>query len=149
MAKSALTINMRVEGAHATLAALRRMPKQASDELRDASQQLASTLANRVRSAAASEGRQAGILAATVAARRDRLPVIVAGGSRRLGRNRKPAYKLLFGSEFGANRLRQFKPHLGRGSYWFFRTVEDNQTVVAAAWRKAADDVVRRFGEGG
>lgn len=154
MAKQGLTVTIHIEGIRETLAALRELPKDASNELRDASQRLSESLATDVQSAARAEGRQAAILAKTVRARRDRVPVIVAGGMTRIGRNRKPAYKLLFGSEFGASQegryaLKQFKPHLGRGSYWFFKTVEDKQTEIASEWGKAADDVVRRFGEGG
>lgn len=143
-----LTITLRVDGIRETLAAFKKLPKDASDALRDRTKELSRDLATAVQASARVEGRQAAALASTVKARRDRVPVIVAGGTKRLGRNRKPAYKLLFGSEFGANRLRQYKPHLGRGSYWFFRTVEDEQVTIAAAWGKAADDIVRAFGEG-
>lgn len=148
MAKQGLTITLRVDGIRETLAALRKLPKDASDELRNASLKLSQSLATKVQSAARAEGRQAAALAPTVKARRDRVPSIVAGGATRIGRNRKPAFKLLFGSEFGANYLPQFKPHLGTGSYWFFQTVEREQAEIASEWRKAADAVVREFGDG-
>lgn len=147
MAKTALTVNVRIDGVRQTLAAFRDLPKDANDALRDKSMELAQTLAGKVAADARSEGRQAAILAATVAARRDRVPVVVAGGTKRIGRNRKPAFKLLFGSVFGSNRLKQFKPHYGQASYWFFDTVEAEQDEIAAAWRKVADDLIAKFGE--
>lgn len=143
--KKGLVVTLRIEGARETLRAFKSLPKEADAALRDASQRIAQTLAGRIKTAARSEGRQAALLASTVKARRDRLPAVVAGGVKRVGRNRKPAYKLLFGSEFGSNRLKQFKPHLGRGSYWFFRTVEDGQSDLSRQWSKAADEVARAF----
>ena len=112
MAKTALTVNMPIEGARETLRAFRKLPKEASQELRERSLKLSETLANRARQAARSDSPQAALMAPTIKARRDRLPSIQVGGSKRVGRNRKPAYKILFGSEFGSNTLRQSRlPH--------------------------------------
>jgi hypothetical protein len=141
-----LTVTVRVDGARETLAALRRLPRQADQELRDASMRIAQLLASRIQAAARGDSRQSALIAPTVRIRRELLPTVVAGGAVRVGRRRKPAYKILFGSEFGSNRLPQFRPHLGRGSYWFFRTVEDNETAMGRQWRQAADAVVRSFG---
>jgi len=146
MAKKSLVITLRLEGAREVLAAFRAMPKDASTELRAASLKLAQSLAPKVAAAGRTEGKQAALLAKTVRAQRDRVPVIVVGGTRRLGSNRKPAFKLLFGSEFGANFYRQFRPHLGAGSYWIFKTVDDNQATISKEWNKAADTVIRKFG---
>lgn len=146
MAKKALTMTVRIDGVHETLAAFNRLPKDANDALRDKSMDLAQTLAGKVADAARSEGRQAAILAPTVKARRDRVPVVVAGGAKRIGRNRKPAYALLFGSEFGSKSLKQFKP---RGpSYWFYSTVKDSESEISTAYNKAADEIVDRFTRG-
>jgi hypothetical protein len=144
-----LTIRVRIDGIHETLAALRKLPKDANDELRAAALEISKELAAAAAASGRSEGHQAALVATTVKAGRDRVPVVTAGGTKRLGRNKKPAYKLLFGSEFGANRYEQFRPHLGRGSYWFFRTVEDEQTEIAARWLQAADEVIAKFGNGG
>jgi hypothetical protein len=148
-----LTVTVHIDGVRETIRAFDLLPTQASDELRDASQRIAQALEGKIRAAAAAEGGQASILAPTVKARRDRVPAVQAGGVKRIGRRRKPAYKLLFGSEFGASQtgrysLKQFKPHLGSGSYWFFRTVEDDATQIDEQWNKAADDIIRRFGHG-
>lgn len=146
MAKSDLTIPISIVGLRATLAALRNLPKDADREIRAAALDLAQELALATAAAGRHEGRQAALVAVTVKARKDRVPVVVAGGAKRLGRNRRPAFKLLFGSEFGATRLEQYKPHLGRGSYWFFRTIEDEQAMISSRWLEAADRIIDRFG---
>jgi hypothetical protein len=87
-------------------------------------------------------------MAGTVKARRDRVPVIEAGGATSVGRNRVPAYKILFGSEFGARTLPQYRPHLGKGSYWMWATVEANQPEISRAWAEVAEDIQRDFSRG-
>ena len=149
MAKDDLVITVRIAGLREVLSALRRLPRDADAEIRAAALDLAGDLARAAAAAGRLEGRQAALVATTVKARKDRVPVISAGGSKKLGRNRRPAWKLLFGSEFGANRLEQYKPHLGQGSYWFFRTVEDEQVMISAAWLSAADGILARFGGNG
>lgn len=163
MAKKALTVNLHLAGARETLAALRTLPKDASKELRDASKRIADDIAEKVKTAAVAEGRQARVLARTVKAHRDRVPVVVAGGMTRLGRHRVPAYTLLFGSEFGMNRRtgwyarerfrastgRQYKPHRGQQGRWFFPTVEAEQAEISRQWREAADSVIAKFAAGG
>lgn len=149
MAKSELTIKVHIDGIRETLAALSKLPKDANKELRAAALDLSKELASAVKASGTQEGNQAALVAKTVRAARDRVPVVVAGGTRRLGSNKKPAYKLLFGSEFGADRFEQFRPHIGRGSYWFFRTVEDEQVEIAARWQQAADEIIAKFGEAG
>jgi hypothetical protein len=149
VAKPGLTVSVRIDGVRETLQAFRSLPKAANDSLRKRSMELAQTLADRVAAAGRADSRQSALVAPTVRARRDRVPVIVAGGPKRVGRNRKPAHKILFGAEFGAKTLPQFRPHLGRGSYWFFRTVEENQAETARAWDQVADDILRAYTRGG
>lgn len=151
MAGQSLTVTIRVDGLRETLAALNRLGPDANREIRAKALDLSQTLAASAARAGRAEGRQGVLVAGTVKARRDRVPVVVAGGaSPRLGRGRAKPYQLLFGSEFGSDRYRQFgKRHIGRGSYWFFRTVEREQPAIIAAWEAAADDVIRRFSAGG
>lgn len=145
--KTTLSVSVRIDGLRQTLHAMNGLGKEANNQLRDKSLELSKLLSSRARAAGHAEGKQAALVAATVKARRDRVPVIVAGGAGgRLGRGRAKPYELLFGSEFGSDRYRQFgKPHLGRGSYWFFRSVEDNSEEISAAWQRAAGEVVRAF----
>lgn len=158
MAKT-LTVNIHIDGGRQTLAAFRKLPKDASDELRDAALNLSKSLATKVSAAARAEGGQAALVAPTVRANRDRVPSITAGGTKRVGRHRKPAGRLVFASEFGMNKRsgwyaaaryagsvgRQYKPHVGQGSYWFFRTVEENQAEVSQGWKRAADNIIDKW----
>jgi hypothetical protein len=162
MAKT-LTVNIHIAGARQTLAAISRLPKDASGELRRRTLALSESLARDVRTAAVAEGDQAALMAPTVRANRDRVPSVSAGGAKRVGRNRVPAWRLLFASEFGMNIRsgwyhaakyatstgRQYKPHLGRGSYWFFRAVEQHEPEIARTWTRVADDILRAFSRGG
>ena len=142
-----LKLEIRISGARETLAAFNRLPKVANAALRERSWELAQTLADQVAVVAYADSPQSALMAPTVKARKDRLPVIEAGGAKRVGRNKRPAYKILFGSEFGSN-LPQFRAHLGKGSYWFYSTVYAAQPTIAAAWARAADDIQRDFMKG-
>lgn len=147
MAKTGLVVNIRIDGLRETLAALAKLPKDASTELRAKAQEISQKLAQSAKRAGIAEGSQAALVATTVKAMKDRVPVVQAGGSKRLGSNRKPAYKLLFGSEFGSNSYHQYKPHIGTGSYWFFKTIEDEQVMVSKEWLEAADEIIRKFSD--
>lgn len=160
--RTSLTIPIRIEGVRETLAAFREMPKEASNALRDRSQELARTVADRVRAAGEAEGRQAAALAKTVKAMRDRVPVIQVGGTRKIGRQGEPAWGLVFASEFGMNArsgwyagpeyndgvgmASQYKPHRGQQGYWIFPTVERSEREISEAWHQVADDILREFG---
>lgn len=147
MAKTSLMINIRIEGLNETIRALRSLEKNASLELKEKATELANKMAAKAKAAGISEGSQAALVATTVRAQKDRVPVVVAGGTKRLGSNRKPAYKLLFGSEFGSNSYTQYKPHIGTSSYWFFKTIEDESVMIAKEWLEAADEIIRKFSE--
>lgn len=145
-----VTITISAEGVRETIAAFRALPRDATNELRQASLDLAGDLATDARAAGTAEGSQAALVATTVRAVRDRVPVVQAGGTKRLGSRRKPAWKLLFGSEFGSNEYRQFpREHQGREGIWFFPTIERNSASIAARWREAADRIIAAFSAGG
>jgi hypothetical protein len=164
MASSVLTVKVQIEGVRETLAAFQRLPKDASNELRDASGKLAKALAAKaVVDAHAHGGPQGALLAETVKVVRDRVPAIQVGGTRKVGRNRTPAYSLLFGSVFGMStksgwyaaarfaggRSRQYRAHRGQNAYWFFPLVEREASTISREWNAAADAIVRKFSEGG
>lgn len=158
--KQSLTINVRIDGVRETLAAFRQLPKDANAALRERSQELSELLAGRIRAAGEAEGEQAALLAGTVKARRDRVPVVQVGGTRRLGNPAAPAYRLLFPSEFGMNQRSgwygkprydmsigtQYKPHSGQDGYWIFPTVRASEDEIGDAWNRAADDIIDAFG---
>lgn len=150
-ARTAFTANMHVQGSREMLRAFKKLPAEASRQLREASLELAQDLAGRARTAAASDAApQSKLIAPTIKARRDRAPAVAAGGTKRVGRSKVPAYKVLFGAEFGSNRFAQFgRTHSGRKGYWFFPLVEAEREMIGKAWLKAADQVVRSFTRGG
>jgi hypothetical protein len=147
--KTSLTMTVRIEGLDATLKAFNRLPKDANTELRDRAMSLAQTLAGRVKAAASSDpSPQAALLVPTIRARRDRVPVIVAGGAKRVGRRRVSAWKVLFGAEFGADQYKQFgKPHTGRQGSWLFGVADREQATIEREWNAAADEISAKWGD--
>lgn len=149
--RKSFTVSVQIDGMHETLRAFRDLPKEASEELRKASLDLAESLATSIRVAAGSDrAPQALIVAQTLKVKRDRVPVLEVGGTKRIGRNRVPANRLMFGAEFGSNRHKQFhKRHTGSTGSWFFGTVEREQAEIGKAWNEAADTIIRDFAAGG
>jgi hypothetical protein len=142
--KRTLTVTIRITGLRETLRATKNWPDDAQKEIRAASLSIAGAVAVDIRTAARTNG-QSALLAPTVRAVKDRVPSVQAGGARRVGRNRVPAYKVLFGSEFGAVTLRQYRAFQS-GGYWFFKTVEADTDYISSEWLDAIDDVNRRWG---
>lgn len=151
MAKQSITLSVYGEGFRETLRVLKHLPKEANKELRKRTRELSVLLAQRAKADGMTDpAPQSSDVATTVRAVTDRVPSITAGGTRRLGRNRAPAYKLLFGSLFGSNAYEQFhRPHAGQSAYWFFPVVEKNAADINKAWLAIADSIVRDFAEGG
>jgi len=157
--QASLRLSIATEGVRETLDAFKRLPKSANDALRKRSFELAEQLATKVAAAARSDTAQSALMAVTVKPVRDRVPAIQAGGTRRVGRHHVPAFGILLGSEFGSNNRsgwyagrqytqsqgRQYRPHRGRRSYWFFETAYQSQSEIMAAWEKAADDIQHEF----
>ena len=124
------------------------LPVAARRELREGLNRITQQMANRVRAAGRASGRQAARAATTVRPSRGTRPSVAAG-----------PHPLLFLSEFGMDRrtgwyakgryfhspARQARPHLGGGSYWFFRTAEREEALVRDECRKIADRIVERF----
>ena len=149
--RTTLAVGIRVVGLEETMAALKRLPKDAQTDLRQRTLILSALLATKVQVAARGDTAQSALMAPTVKARKGRatdIAVITTGGTTRVGRNRVPAFKILFGSEFGASRYRQFRSHLGRGSYWLFKTVEASRPEMTVAFAKIAEDIMRDFRHG-
>lgn len=147
-----MRMNLAEEGMDETRAALRRLPKDAKKRLKNASKSITEKLKPKARSAATSDfSPQSSLVAPTVTTLSGGdQPTVKVGGTKRVGRNRVPVYKVLFGSEFGSNRYDQFgRPHSGQKGNWFFPVVEENQKLITDEWRQAADDVVDDFTRGG
>ncbi|WP_075303121.1 hypothetical protein [Pseudonocardia sp. Ae168_Ps1] len=150
-------MTVHLSGVRETIAAFNQMPKDASHELRTRSKRIAERLEGRIAMAARASSSQSAKVAPTVKARRDRVPVVVAGGARRVFATSRPRQKpraaglVLFGANFGATYLKQFRPHRAGGGadYWFFSTVDAYSSRMDREWNDAVDEITRRWAAGG
>lgn len=147
MAKTSLSISVKIDGLKETQRKLKLLPDDAKKELVDASFELSQDLAKAMRGNARSQGRQAALLTGTVATGEKELPQVSVGGSSPVGRHHKAAYKVLFGSEFGAKFLKQFKPRNTSG-YWVYPAVDSMRGEIAEKWDAAAQRVIDNFCDG-
>jgi hypothetical protein len=130
---------------------LRTLPKEAATELRAASQDIAARIASEAAGRARGLHPTAQLVAGTIKARRDRVPIIAEGGARKLpahsdGRARTGARQsvgdVVWGAEFGSDRYRQFPPWRGSGKgagYFMWPTVNDRSEWMLGEWSKALD----------
>lgn len=139
-------ISISIEGLPEIKAALRKLPPEAKANLVDASWEISQDLAKRIRVAARAAGPQAGLLASTVATGEKTEPSVQIGGSSPQGRHHKPAFKILFGAEFGATYLKQFKTRNTDG-YFVYPTVREMEPDIVEKWTNAANDAIDDFGE--
>jgi hypothetical protein len=161
MARGGLSFTVDIKGADEVIRAFGKLPKDAETELRAQAFDIAKVLADRIKAAGRADSPVAGRAASTVREVRGDFPTVQASNTGR-ARGRKPSKKgggVLFASEFGQNRRsgwyanpryrhsvgRQFKPHRGAGSYWFFVTAERMQPYIESEWGKVADAVVRKW----
>lgn len=140
-------IDVTIRGDEEVMRALRALPRDANDELRDGAGQLANMLLRTMRGLASSN-RQARAAARTARVVRDRFPSVEAGPEKRLK-----------GSEFGMTRHTgwynkprfwgsvgdQYRPHRGRASYWFFLAQERKAAELQAGYREILDRTVAKW----
>jgi hypothetical protein len=155
-ARGKVALTLEVDGLPATLRAFSRFGKAANTELREAAQRHATSAVPAILAAAAGQGPQARLAATSLRAPRDRTPVLVAGGSRRLpvqGRRRRPpAGMVLFGAEFGGGArpsTRQFPPHRGTEGYWLFPTLRRILPGLTRRYIDTLEALARKWGAGG
>lgn len=147
-----ITVRVKIAGAREMLRAFKRLPKDASRELREANREISKSLAGKIRTAASASSAQSAAVAPSIRAQNDRVPSVTGGGrrratsQRRVSRGQDPttAGDLIFGANFGATYLPQFRPQPG-DDYWFFRTVEQNMPAIEAEWIEACDTVLRKW----
>lgn len=128
--------------------ALRKLPKEAGDELKEASHDIADLIATGARREASFlQGRhKAGgwkYLGPTLRAYRSRIPEVKLGGKRRIPGRRGTSQTvgdLLFGLEFGGGKrpsTRQFLPHKGTTGYALWPTVRAKEDETFGMYSKA------------
>lgn len=155
-----ITVKLRIDGARETLAAFRKLGKEATAALKDANKEISNDLADKVRNAARASDAQSSAVAPSIKAKRDRIPSITAGGTRLAtkqrrrsrGQRKTTAGDLVFGANFGATYLPQFRKHnggAGSDDYWFFSTVEENEAAMVKQWTDTADRLLNEWGSSG
>lgn len=131
MAKSEkVRLTVEVDGLAPALKAFSAYGKEAQGELRDAAQREVNKIAPILVSAMRADSKQSAMVAQTIKAKRDRVPVIKAAGATRVGgrkgARRPSAGDVFFGAEFGGQGRRttqQFRPHRGTEGYAFYPTL--------------------------
>ena len=131
--------------------ALRALPKEASAELRDASQEIAGEVADKARAKASGMGGAAAKVAPTIKARRDRVPVVAMGSKKRIERgrsgDRQTVGDLIWGAEFGGrgrNTTQQFLPHRGQDGYFLWPAVREAD--IGERYSEALLDALNKIG---
>lgn len=139
--------------------ALRSLPKEVSAHLRDEAQAIAGDIAKEASRRASRVGGVARYVGPSIKAKRDRVPVVQMGGTKRLPtagtgweRSRKGSGQtvgdVMYGSEFGGGyrpATRQFMPNTGTEGYYFYPAVRDLGDKAlerySRALAKALDDI--------
>lgn len=131
--------------------ALRKVPKEATAKLRDAAQGIAEDIARKAQARAQAEGGVAALVAPTIRAGRDRVPLVRMGSSAKLpesgpgwerdrGGDRQTIGDVMWGAEFGAIRWLQFEPWRGNGTgagYFLWPTVRGESDAIGERYSDA------------
>lgn len=151
-----MKVGVQVAGLDETLRAFNRYGRDANRELRQAAGAEVDRIIPALTAAGAVAGKQAALTATSVRRRSDRVPVIMAGGSRRLrpsGSKRKvTAGDVFFGAEFGGgsrSTTRQFPPYRGHTGYWFWPTLRRHLPELRRRYIRTLDELAARWARGG
>lgn len=151
-----MKVSVQVEGLNETLKAFNAYGRDANRELRQAAAVEADRLVAAIILAGEARGKQAALTTGSVKRRSDRVPVIVAGGTRRVtrtsGKGKATAGDVFFGAEFGGGRrptTRQFPPWAGRRGYWFWPTVRAGLPELRRRYIKTLDELAAKWAAGG
>lgn len=135
-----------VTGLRETRKKFRGLPPDAKQELKARSNRIAQVVGDEASRRFQALGHQGPLVASTLRTRLGDTPTITVGGSARLGKNRKPAFKLLYGTEFGSNTYKQFHAaHTGQIGRALYPTIRSHTVWMIEQWRDAADTVADRF----
>lgn len=136
--------------------ALRKLPKEATVELRNRSVVIAAREADKAKSEATSQGGLAALVAPSIRSTRDRVPKISMGNSKRLparnGRARSGPNQtignVIWGAEFGGQRretTQQFKPWLGHTGHFLYPTIRADSDEIHAEYSDALLDALKEI----
>lgn len=139
--------------------ALRKLPKDATVELRDASQDVAVKVAEDARRRAEMEPGPAQFVAPTIRARRDRVPKIAMGGTSKLPPagsdwthsregDRQTVGDVMWGAEFGAIQHEQFQAWRGNdegAGYFLFPAIRQDSDWIDERYGEALDKAMAKI----
>lgn len=154
--KQTTSFTIGMPGLPSLLRVLSKLPKELQNEIRDSATEIAETEAKKIIQNAVWP--QERLAASAVRARRDRIPVIVAGGAKRLsvsggrsGARRPRAGDVFFGAEFGGQGRKttmQFQPHNGTEGHFFFPTLREDHDKIMDTWLDAVDGISKDWTSG-
>lgn len=138
-----------IRGLDQFLRDMKNAPKELQAELRSRAQQIAEPVAAEARGRARTA--QQRMVAPTIRAPKDRIPVIKAGGGKVLAsgtpRRRRPrGGDVYFGADLGSSTLPQF-PGKTKGGTMVFKAIKGQRKHIADQYLAAVEDVFkgRRF----
>jgi len=127
-----------IHGMRELLKVLNKIPKDLQNEVRDASQNIASDLVAGAQSAAHTKLQS--LAASGLKAKRDRVPVVRV--PRTLARPGVRYTDIFYGAEFGGGgrpTTQQFLPHQGRQGYFLYPTARARGRKYTEMWAEAVD----------
>lgn len=133
----------RIDGLNQFLRDMKQAPRELQQELRGEAMAIAEPIADLARRKARTE--QQRLVAPSIRAVKDRIPVVKAGGGRRLAsttpRRRRPAAgDVYFGADFGSRRAPQFGPKK-KGGDMVFQAVKGRRKQIADSYLEAVERV--------
>ena len=137
-----------IVGLNKFLRDMKGAPPELQKELRRRAQEIAEPIAADARGRASTGQQQ--LVAGSIRAVKDRLPVIKAGGGSKLGsttpRRRKPsAGDVFFGADFGSNSLPQFQGKK-KGGQMVFAAIKGKRKQTADEYLDAVEKVFKGKG---
>lgn len=135
-----------------TVRAFNKYGRDANAELRDAAQRQVNRVTPMLAAGLAASSAQGALVATTITAKRDRYPVIRAGGTKRVGRRRVAAGDVFFGAEFGGRgrpTTQQFRPWRGTTGYGFYPALRQHGHIIIDGYKDTLDQLAVRWGRGG
>lgn len=140
-------VEVRVAGLNSILRDLRRLPKEAQNELRTASVAIAERhMVPAWRAAALEAGPWGPKIAASVRARRDRIPAVVIGGKRAVFSGGASVNNVRFPSHAG--RVRESIPKAFKKTEWMATVRRRYIGAAVTEWANAVERIVRDFNNG-
>ena len=128
---------IQVAGVKALLRALNKIPKDLQNDVRDASQRIATDIVTGAKNASHTPLQR--MVAGGLVARRDRVPVVKTAGTVGAG---VPTRDVFYGAEFGGGRrptTQQFPTHKGTQGYFLYPYIRSHSIGYSEIWGDAID----------